>query len=475
MDDTFPDGCTEQRDFLAALADRTQTPPEMAVLYGMAIFGSALAQKVELCIEDEWAETPNLYTMALMTSGERKSSVGKALTAPLLEWEQETQERHAPDIARQRAERNILEKQLKAAESKAASQTGDAGDRQHAGTLAAELAELKVRAATKVLTTEPTPEALAVLLEEQQERILLASAEAGAFDVLMGRYTQGRPNLDIYLAGYSGDATRIDRKGRPSVHLARPLLSIALAVQPVAVEEVLQSKQARGRGLLARFMVAAPESKVGRRRIRPDTIPPELRDAYYSAVRSLLDRPIPDNGPRGLTLGREADGLFLEFREELEPRLRTDGDLGGIKDWANRLPAFIARIAMILHCVEEAAVGEESDPIRATTMRAALEWAPYLVESYRFVVRSVDDPDTERARRILSWIQGRRLAEFSRREAYRAIRPLERIDLVDEPLALLEELGHVRCQPAPQSGATGVGRRPSVRFVVNPAVHRHHG
>ena len=74
---------------------------------------------------------------------------------------------------------------------------------------------LTVPVAPQYLVDDVTPEKLADLLGEHGERMGVLSAEGGIFQVIAGRYSEGRADgLDLFLKGHSGDYLPIDRIGR---------------------------------------------------------------------------------------------------------------------------------------------------------------------------------------------------------------------------------------------------------------------
>ena len=84
----------------------------------------------------------------------------------------------------------------------------------------------------RLLVEDITPEHVATIMSHNHERIGLISDAGGIFEIMAGRYSNGLPNLDIFLKSYSGAAVRVDRGSRPSILLDHPALSIGLSPQP---------------------------------------------------------------------------------------------------------------------------------------------------------------------------------------------------------------------------------------------------
>lgn len=173
--------------------------------------------------------------------------------------------------------------------------------------------------------------------------------------------------MGVFLAGHAGDSVNSLRIGRKSVSMARPALSMALIVPPEAMFDAYESRAARGRGFLARFLSCAPQSRLGSRKIRPEPVADELRErAWLSPMRVMLDWPLPELDGEPIIARFDAAGqrLFDAFREEMEPRLcpRT-GDLGATdseRAWASKLPGALGRLSLCMECFASAIEGRWS-------------------------------------------------------------------------------------------------------------------
>jgi len=163
-------------------------------------------------------EHPNLYVVGVLDSGERKSPAIRIMASPIFEF-QESQD-------------------------------------------------------TVVVCNDVTTEKLTDLMAKNDERMSIISAEGGIFDIMAGRYSEGRGNFELYLQAYSQDAVGVYRIGRKEIRLNSPSLTMCLGVQPAVIEDIGRHKGFRGRGLLARFLYACCRPQAG--------------------YRSRLDRPISE-------------------------------------------------------------------------------------------------------------------------------------------------------------------------------------
>ncbi|MBX3408226.1 MAG: DUF3987 domain-containing protein [Phycisphaeraceae bacterium] len=484
LDAAFPPSLAQVRDYIAAVSESLQVAPDAAAMMLIATASACFARHAEVRLRPDWREPSPLWAMVLMQSAERKSALIQQILGPVLSWERSEAERLGPELAIAAEQRARDEKRQAHLREQLSRQAKEAHE------LDAEAKDLAVKLATRVpllpprlLSTEPTPEALAVLMEANKQRALVASAEADPLDVMMGRYSdRGKANMGPYLGGHAGDVCRSDRRGRPSVHMDRPALAVALIVQPEAVRAVVTSRQAQGRGLLARFLKSVPASRIGHRRSDSPPVPEDLMRHYGTCIRFLLELPVggpeEQDGPALVDLSVAAAAAFLALREEIEPRLGPDGDLGtsaALRAWGGKLCGAIARIALTLHALEAASKSEPGwvrSPITGETMKAALAWVPFLIGHERAVFSVVDaDPAVRQAKKLVEWIRATDCRMITRRDAFISLRGSEFKRAADaEPaLRLLEECGWIRTA-AQEDRPRRRGRPASPPFDVNPAL-----
>lgn len=454
------------REWVEAEAHATQTPTELAGLIAMAVCSAGVARKVTVEPWEGWTEPTNLFVAVLLESGNRKSAVFGDATKPIRELETELIDDAKPFVAREASVRRQKEKRLAALEKKIAEGKNEADDRDEAAKLAEALATDPVPVLPRLRVDDATSEKLEMMLKEQGGRIASMSPEGGVFDVMAGLYSKsGGAQFDVYLKGHAGDDLRTDRVGREGVDVPRPALTCAYAIQPQVIEGLAENPAFRGRGLLARFLYALPESRIGEREIRPEPVPRETANAYSRAVRRLFQE-TPDR--LTLSLTAPAVDVFAEWCEQIETLLGDDGDLETVRDWGSKLWGATLRIAAVLHCVGE---GTANATIASGTIENAVRIARYLIPHAEAVLRRMhanNDGGDADARYVLRWIVRHERRTFSIRDLYQHAR--RRFDSPDDqigPLAELERRGYVR---RVQQSTEGPGRKPSPAYESNPAI-----
>ena len=452
------------RNWVEEESHATQTPPVLAGLLALAVCSATIARRVVIEPRQGWREPVNLFVAVLLDPGNRKSAVFGDAINPLKERETELIELARPAVARSQSERRQSETRLRKME-KIAGEKGDASARHEAGELSATLAQQPERVLPQLIVDDSTSEKLGMMLADQGGRIASMSPEGGVFDLMKGLYSKsGIPQFGVYLMGHSGDDLITDRVSRKSVRVERPALTCAFAMQPAVIEGLAENAAFRGRGLLARFLYAAPQSWIGRREIAPTPVSDTTREAYRQMVRALAEAVV--DGEFVLHLVDDAAAMLYEWEAEIEAMLDEGGQMELMRDWGAKLAGATLRLAAVLHCVEHGPAGR----IEKLTLSAAVEIARYLVPQAEAVLKMMSAKEASGnndALYVLRWIERHRRREFTKSEAqHHGKRQFPKAEDIDPALDELTRRGFIR----PKSvGANGPGRPPSPTFEVNPA------
>ncbi len=453
------------REWTGAEATFCQVPVDLPACMALATTSLAVARTTHVQVRDGWKEPTNLWITLALPPGERKSAVYSDAMAPVSAYVRLVTDRGAADLAKYETDRRLLQGQVKEAEFAAIKgrpfEDGDA--RQKAIELNMKLRAMPEKHAPVLVTDDCTPEALAVVLAANGERMGIFSAEGGPFEMMAGRYSDLGPNIEVYLKSHPGDAHNVHRIRRDAIALEHPLLTMGLTVQPSVIRGLAAKDGFRGRGLLARFLYSRPQSALGDRTVDPPTMPTAIREAYNRALATLL---VECGKQKILVMSPEADRSRSRYQQNLEPRLGPDGDLYVIGDWAGKLVGAVGRIAGVLHVSEHALdLATMPDAIPVATFERAVTIGDYFLEHARaaFGLMGADE-DVEPARRVWAWRCRGGLATFTEREAMRAVAATA--DDLRPALAVLVEMGLIREQT--RAAPSGRGRRPSPGFDVNP-------
>jgi hypothetical protein len=475
-------------EWVDAVAEAFQVPPDLPAMLSLAVAGAALAKKYNVVIRDGWMEPLNLFTVVALPPGERKSAVFREAVKPVNAFEQEERTRLAVQIASAASEHRVLEAQLRAAERRAS----EAETEQQQEQLRAEAVELAVRLAGHQVPAPPkfwcddaTPEALGSLMAEQGGRILVASPEGTPFEIAKGRYSEkGKASFEVYLKGHAGDDLRVHRKGRPEETVEQPALSAGLAVQPNVVAGLAAEATMRYRGFLARWLYSLPSSRVGLRKVAAAPVPETVRLDYQHSMLALWRLPggtteggLP--GPHWLRFSPEADKVMQGLENWLEPQLAEGGELSYLAGWANKLAGAAARIAAILHLAEAVVTaGDRNASVSGATALAAITLARdyFLCHARAAFGLMGANEKVEDAKHVMRWLRanygksgdsGPGAVRLSKRDIYQGCKGRwPTVDQLEPALDLLAR--HHYLHPLPAEGRPGPGRRPSPEYLVNP-------
>jgi replicative DNA helicase len=469
------------RDWVTALATALQCPVDLPAMLGLAVLALCAAKRYKAHVIQGWDEPLNLYVAVALKPGESKSPAFAAAIRPVSNFVTEERRRTDPEIRAAIARADVAAKRADHLKTRAAKATAP---EEYAKSLALveeavlDHAAIEVPVHLRLVLDDVTSESLEAVLRQQGGRIALMSDEGGPFELMGGRYSNGVPNIDVYLKGHNGGNITTDRIGREGGTIHEPAITIGLAVQPDVIASLRDKKGFRGRGLLARFLWAMPESLVGRRDPNPPPVPLEVSQAYEDAVTSLLRRPTrrDETGeikPQPMDFSAAAHALVVGLKAKNEGKLGLGGEYEDVADWANKLAGETVRIAGLLQLADHALESDASAPLSVGTdpMSRALRITDYLVTHAQIAFDMMGaDPIAELARYVLGWILRNAVTSFTRREVYMPLRarfkqPAE----LDPPLDLLIEHDIIRRRPDPLR--SGRGRAPSPTFDVNPQIH----
>lgn len=322
-----------------------------------------------------------------------------------------------------------------------------------------------------LLIEEPTYEGLIKLLHEGQASIGLFSDEGGRF---FGGHGMSSDNALKTAAGISklyddGSATRV-RAGEGAIILKGKRLSMHLMMQGVVAEKVFGDRILLEQGLLARCLVAYPETKIGSRSYKSVRIN-ELQEIidYNKRIRELLrtEQPILEDTrntlePASLHLEPKAKELWIKFHDELDKLAATGGKLEPVRALAVKMPDHVLRIAGVLTVFENT----QAEAITITTIANAIELANYyLGEALRIHGLSATDENLVIAQKTLDWLHSKNIDVFYLAMIYQKspIRKLRNKNAASRIINILENHNWVRRLP---EGTVVDGKKRRTAWVI---------
>jgi hypothetical protein len=466
------------QDFCVGMSDETQTPIDMAAVFGLTMCSTAVARKFKVHLQHNWYQPLNLYNIVVMRSGSGKSPVYEEALRPIGEYEQKLCRDSREDIEKQNdyiRVRELRRDKLYKDRAKATQDTQRELIDREIDELTTQLAVVERLYKPQLVLEDTTAEALASAVHRNDGRIAVLSDEGdGVLENMSGRYSKsGSPNFEIYLKGHSGEPFRVNRIGRPDEYVPNPSLTVGLAVQPVVLSGMWLRPGFSGKGLLARFWYFIPEDKLGRRDHRKGFLGGDYKSTYYRNILRLLctewDGELSistfDPFPRTLDLSPGAHSLWLDLCEWIEPELQPLGKLGELSDWGGKFAGIIGRVAAILHLAKHVHELEciHKFTISELTMENAIRIGKHALEHSLVAFGEMrTDTATADARKLLRGIKKHGWEEFTRSDAMSKLG--FRGNVLDGALAVLLDFQYVKeaDRDMKQRG------RPARRFITNP-------
>ena len=187
---SFPVDClpTVIRNYVNAVADHSQTAPDMAAVISLGVLAVCLQGKYQVEGMPGYVEPLSLYTVVIAAPGERKSSVMRDMTGVIYEYEKEYNLAKEAEIRENRQAREALQRQISALEKRLERKSTPQME-QELQALQNQLADYPVIKQSRFTADDCSSEALTSLLAGNGGRFAVISTEGGIFDIMAGRYS----------------------------------------------------------------------------------------------------------------------------------------------------------------------------------------------------------------------------------------------------------------------------------------------
>lgn len=367
--------------YAEALAADLRCPVDLTATVSLGVL-SLIANRHQTTITSPtgWTEGANLYLVVGLPPGSSKSPAFNRLTEPLRGYQRTLDDAFAKDysdwqstrarltIDEQRAKRESMKKDAGAVEKELYSQAHlDLAEHDDAKPQRVEL-----------WIGDTTPEAALDPLSAADGRLGILAPEGTVFGTLeraVDRKAGATMNLDVYLAGFSGDEYIVHRRNRDTpVRIDETRLVMCVLTQPKPLRRILSDSEAVARGFADRFMVSLPSSLVGKRDYTVDhPVPAGLAETYDRMISAIIaDHDL--TGPRRLTFTPDAWQAFNAWRTELEAVRLERYD--GTGSFIEKLHQAVIRTAALLHI----GYRHPGDEVDIVTVMDAIEMGAYWLQ-----------------------------------------------------------------------------------------------
>ena len=238
----------------------------------------------------------------------------------------------------------------------------------------------------QLLYKDVTPEGLFASLQRSIPSAALATDEAEVF--FKSAMSGARGHLNTL---WDGRDTIVMRANKDDIVLEDVRLMLMLMAQPAVVNDFLEKKGALARdsGMLARFIVCAPDERA---QVRIRTLGEKQDCKLWAAVEQRLDKLARFNlllrkgqaFRQPIEFEHDAASYWIDIVNEVEVEIMPGGRFEHVKDHASKLGENIARIAALIQIFEM-----KARKITVSTLIAAVELCCYYSMSFNKVFMPV--------------------------------------------------------------------------------------
>jgi len=460
------------------VCERVQCAPDFIAVATMVALGSLIGRKVGIRPQGktDWTETANQWGLVVGRPGVLKSPAIEQAVAPLKRLAAKATEAHSVALQEYEVQAKMADLRATAAKKNALNILSKDLEADLSAVFA--VGDEPVPVLQRYLVNDTTAAALGELHCQNHNGLLVFRDEMVSLLRSLDREDHAEAR-GFYLTGWNGNSSfAFDRIGRGlNLHIPAVCLSLLGGTQPTHLAKYVNTAVKGGYGddgLIQRFGLLVwpdtdnvwkdvdrcPDADAKRRADRVFDYLDQLQAAEMGAEQDK-DHDGEPTGQPFLRFSEEARGLFLEWRVELEERLRGTELHPAVEIHLSNYRKLVPGLALILH-LANGDVGPVS--VRATLQ--SLAWAAYLESHAMRVYGSVSRAETTMAKAILKHIRKGDLQDgFTGWQVWRpGWSMLSDREQVQAALQLLVDYGYLFEETLPSGG------RPKTIYHIHPAV-----
>lgn len=349
---SFVQGAVQQ------VAQNTQAPEDLVLLCALAAISIATQRLINVRLPRIGVVPTSLMLMIVAKSGERKSTVESKFFNAIREFETDKRTAYEKDHNDWKTKHEIWQIERKALQKQFEKAVGKKESVEEIDAIRANLQQIisqepKEPSPAKILYDDSTAQALYRGLKNSLPFAGLVSSEGGS--VLKSGAFNDMAKLNSL---WSGESITVDRVSSESVHLNNSRLTTLIMVQPEILDEFINKKgaQARGSGLMARFLFSSGKSTQGTRLMEGayHSHDWEYLERFSYLIKNFLDASYNSSikeefEPQTIELSRKAEELWRNYYNDTERQIWSGAKYDAFGDHASKLAENAGRIASLLH------------------------------------------------------------------------------------------------------------------------------
>ena len=388
------------RSFVVEGSDATGVDPIMYVLPVFSVCAAAIGTSRRARLKRTWREPSILWTVNIARSGRVKSPPFDDAVRPLKKRESRALRDHEDALLEH--DRNTARWEIASKEWKKSGATDDIDPP----------AKPEKPEPSRLVTTDPTTEAIASLLARNPRGLLLARDELSGWLCSFNSYRGGRGgDVSCWLEMYRGGLLLVDRKTgeQRTIHCDHASVCVTGTIQPQILRRAL-TQEYFDAGLSARLLMAMPP---GRPKRWTDSELSESTELVYDHIIGKLlklQHDVDADGrvsPIDIEFTPAARSKFIEFYNR-HGRVQDETEDDRLAAAYGKLEAVAARLALVFHFIrwaDDDPTLTDPDRVGVTDITAAITITDWFIhETARVYDLFSEDETAVQARDLLDWV-----------------------------------------------------------------------
>lgn len=396
----------------------------LALCCQSVLAAASFAAQAHFDVKLPWGQVKplSLFFLTVGESGERKSAVDDVVLGAAKAYEKKAMAQYQQDVERYEQELAAWTKAAEAARNAATQGKKGSATAEEVCAAVTAVGEKPVAPVAPLrFVSDPTAEGLYKLLVMAQPSVALFSDEGG---LLIGGHALNSDNFLKTITRWSKmwDGAPFDRvrAGDGVGVLYGRRMALHQLAQGEVMVKLLSDRMANGQGLLARCLVAWPESTIGTRHAAVFEWAgdrPELKRLFavlsglLEAKPSTSDRNPQELQPIELALTPLAAEMALAANNQFEGLMAKGNELSEMRDRASKASEIACRIAGVLAVIEGGLNTCEINEQHLARGLELIQW--YLAEALRIRGAAAVPQGVQDAEALLSWLQARDMRLFA--------------------------------------------------------------
>ena len=426
------------KDFIISTSQNMDAPPEYLASAFLIGASSLMDGHYRILVNpsSNWIEYPILWGAIVGGPSQKKTpsiNVVRKIIANIEQILQEEYEKEYQAYKQKYDEYKIQKEQLKKSKSK-------------------ELAFLEepVKPFPMVITAQDTTkEALANLVKNNKGRgISIFVDELASFLKSFGQYKNGNgADEEYFLQAWIKQTYRVTRKSSEENFIINPSHNIIGTIQPKVLEKTLfKDGFDTTNGMIERWLFICTDYE------ETGILPQSKFPFDNNVIKGIYSRLYELEVEQDYYFSDSAKELFINFVREIADRKKKLNLTDLTKNYLQKQTNYVARFALILHCIEN----NELYEISHTTLQNAIELSNYFIKSFERVANiSMDNNSHTLLNSALNYIKTKELNSISPSQLHRSnVSKYRKLEDAKTVLTTLADFGYGRMCKGKKKGTS---------------------